>query len=57
MPLISLERLGVRTKIEGNRAFPASDHASDIILTIGAENERTGCEDSSEKRREKGAGG
>ncbi|MCH1983595.1 NAD(P)/FAD-dependent oxidoreductase [Ruminococcus sp. OA3] len=27
------ERLGVRTKIErGNRAFPVSDHASDIIL-------------------------
>lgn len=29
------ERLGVRTKIErGNRAFPASDHASDIILAM-----------------------
>ena len=26
------ERLGVRTKVErGNRAFPASDHSSDII--------------------------
>lgn len=29
------ERLGVKTKIErGERAFPASDHASDIILSM-----------------------
>ncbi len=35
------ERLGVRTKVErGRRAFPASDHSSDIIRAMEREMKR-----------------
>lgn len=39
------EEIGVRTKVErGRRAFPASDHSSDIIRALERELERLGVE-------------
>ncbi len=40
-----IERLGVRTKVErGRRAFPASDHSSDIIRAMEREMKRLGVD-------------